>query len=163
MCFLFLSQRSWVEVCMLTRTSSCVTQTQSIGRTLSKTHGSIRWWCPPTAVSHVSITQSAQVWKTRKSAFQVSPLPRTLSWLSTYTLCPFRFRIAPITVSSFIQGAFEKWSRIHKQNNLFVVQPDRNVPILCVITALYKNKDYFVSLTLDFRIHHFFHSKLESL
>lgn len=69
LCSLSSPQRSWVEVCMLTRTSSCVMQTQSIGRTLSKTHGSIQWWCPPTAVSCVSITQQAQVWKTRRFVF----------------------------------------------------------------------------------------------
>lgn len=60
-CSLCSPQRSWVEVCMLIGTSSCVTQTQSIGRTLSKIRGSILWWCPPTAVSHVSNPVSTSV------------------------------------------------------------------------------------------------------
>lgn len=47
-------QRSWAEACMSTRTSSCVTQTPSTGRTSSRTRGSILWWCPPTAASRVS-------------------------------------------------------------------------------------------------------------
>lgn len=47
-------QRSWMAVCMLTATSSCATQTPSTGETLSNTPGSISWWCPPTAASHVS-------------------------------------------------------------------------------------------------------------
>lgn len=74
--FLFL-QRSWMEVCTLTRTSSCVMQTQSIGRTLSKTQESIQWWCPQTAVSHVSITQQAWACKTRR--FDLTPIHRE-SW-----------------------------------------------------------------------------------
>lgn len=39
---------------MLTKTNSCAMRTQSIGKILSSTHGSNLWWCPPTAVSHVS-------------------------------------------------------------------------------------------------------------
>lgn len=39
---------------MLTKTSSCAMRTQSIGKISSSTQGSNLWWCPPTAVSHVS-------------------------------------------------------------------------------------------------------------
>ena len=55
-CSLSLSppQRSWVEVCMFTRISFYAMQTQSTGKTLSKTHVSILWWCPPTAALYVS-------------------------------------------------------------------------------------------------------------
>lgn len=58
---LLSSQRSWMAVCMLTATSSCATQTPSIGKTLSKTPGSIRWWCLPTAASHVSYQSKSSI------------------------------------------------------------------------------------------------------
>lgn len=48
---------------MSTRTSFCVMRTQSTGKTLSKTHASILWWCPQTAALHVS--NHPQLWKTR--------------------------------------------------------------------------------------------------
>lgn len=68
-------QRFWVEVYTSTRTSSCATQTPSIGRTLSRTRGSTLWWFPPIAVSCVSNTTSRRsndvIWFQPFSTFKV--------------------------------------------------------------------------------------------